>query len=377
MKFDFIFISLTSWDWHFQREQHLACNFAKRGHKVLYIDSPISISSLIQDLYRRKTFNRLKRIFNPIEVKKNLFVYSPIVFISARTKHTLQKISNYFLLSKIKKFIKRLNFNNIIYRTSTPIGEYFVGKLNEKLTCFDILDRYPKHQLLEEKLLKKADIVFCTSKILLEEKKKFNKNIYLNENACEFRHFNKKSTFNPLGKIINNNNPIIGFVGSLYEWVDIDILEYIASIKSNLNLVLIGPYKNIFCKLNTYKNVYLLGRIPYESLPDYINKFDVCVIPFKVTNETDYINPVKMYEYLATGKPIVSTNLPEVRQYSDVIYIAEDKEDFVKKIELALKENNEELCRRRIQIAKENSWDKRVDDILEIINKFFYNKINS
>jgi len=77
-----------------------------------------------------------------------------------------------------------------------------------------------------------------------------------------------------------------------------------------------------------------------------------------------------MYEYLATGKPIVSTDLPEARQFNEVIYIAKDKEDFVKKIDLALCENNEDLVKKRIQIASENSWDKRIDEILEIISKF-------
>ncbi len=172
--------------------------------------------------------------------------------------------------------------------------------------------------------------------------------------------------------IINVKKPIIGYYGAIAEWFDTDIIDYIAKTKPEWNIVLIGlTLGSDTDRLKVYPNVFMLGEKPYEELTEYLYWFDVCLIPFKLCDLILSTNPVKFFEYLSSGKPVVSSDLPELRPYQELFYMAKTKEQFVEKIEMALKEDDKEIIDRRIEFARNNDWEHRIADILSYIQNIF------
>ena len=144
------------------------------------------------------------------------------------------------------------------------------------------------------------------------------------------------------------------------------MVETIAKRRPDWSFVFVGPVREGLNKPNL-TNVHFIGYVPYEVLPGYLAAFDVCILPFRRDRVTESVNPIKMYEYMATGKPIVSTSIPEVERYSDLIRIAEGPEAFEKAISDALKEDTPQLAKARRAMARENSWERRVWSIREIV----------
>lgn len=125
-------------------------------------------------------------------------------------------------------------------------------------------------------------------------------------------------------------------------------------------------------KLKSKTNVNFLGSKPYEELPNYMKFFDVCIIPY---DQNDPLNincsPLKLYDYMATGKPVVSTDLPAVRSFNKLVRIGRNKEEFEKQLMKAIEEQDGFLCKLRMAKAHENSWESRANDIIKILNDYF------
>jgi len=159
--------------------------------------------------------------------------------------------------------------------------------------------------------------------------------------------------------------PIIGYFGSIAEWFDNELIEYIAKKRPNLTFIFIGhTFGSNIQSLNKLKNVHFLGERPYSELPKFLHAFDVCLIPFKNVSLIAATHPVKIYEYLAAGKPVLTTYMKELEPMKDICYIAKGKEDFLENLDFALNEEDKDLIQRRIDFASKNTWDHR-------INKFY------
>ena len=188
-------------------------------------------------------------------------------------------------------------------------------------------------------------------------------------NATEFEHFHHLMP-NDLLKGIKK--PIIGYYGAIAEWFDSGLIEYVASQRPDWSIVLIGhTFGSDIRKLKKFKNVYFLGEKPYGELPKFLYWIDVCMIPFKINELTLSTNPVKFYEFISSGKPVVAVRLPELLPYADILYLSKDKEDFIKNIETALKEKDKDLIGRRINLARSNDWDRRFDQICSCIKSVY------
>jgi glycosyltransferase involved in cell wall biosynthesis len=223
-------------------------------------------------------------------------------------------------------------------------------------------------------LLEKADLVTATAdKLFQQAREKVEGRLILNPNAVDVMHFSRTISEPPkdIAHIVDNKKPIIGYYGALAEWFDYDLLKYLAE-NTDYNYVMIGPdYDNSMHEhgLDLISNIYILGPRKYEDLPCYLQFFDVAIIPFKINKITESTSPVKLFEYMAGGKPIVTTAMHECKKYKSVL-IAESKEDFIKKIEQAIKlKNSKEYIRLLEKEASENTWDARVKEILKSIKK--------
>jgi len=239
---------------------------------------------------------------------------------------------------------------------------------------FDCLDEYTefsnviKERELEEKiLLKNSDLITCSSLHLSEKIQKTTSNILYLPNAGEFNHFNKI----PSQILLQNfKKPIIGYFGSIAEWFDNKLIEYVAKKRPDLTFIFIGhTFGSDIRRLNKLENVHFIGERPYSELPKYLHAFDVCLIPFKNVPLIAATHPVKIYEYLGAGKPVVTTNMKELRSMNDICYIAKDKEDFLEKIDRALDEKDKDIVQRRIDFASKNTWTHRINTLYTELEK--------
>jgi len=247
-----------------------------------------------------------------------------------------------------------------------PQLSFLCGSLGEKLTAYYCVEDYPSFpginkeyiRKLDEETSKKADIIFATSQGLLDKKKDLYKSVVYSPHAVDFAHFNKAGRQGPLPEEIKNiKKPVIGMFGLIEERLDLELLKYLACLKPEWSILVIGKVMVDIEEFTGLKNVFFIGHRPYEDLPDYARAFDVSIIAFKQDERVKYINPLKLKEYLAMGKPVVSTPMKEAERYSDVIEIARTKEEFLGKIELLLKSDTEQMRQKRIKRVENESWE--------------------
>ena len=222
-------------------------------------------------------------------------------------------------------------------------------------------------------LLRKADLVLTSATSLWEKARKIREDALLVPNGAYLDDFRLETLPVPppdLAPLLREGKPVIGYYGALAQWLDYPLINYVIQRCRAFNIVLIGPdYDGSMKDLIKGKNLFWLGSKAYCDLKNYLYYFDVAMIPFKVNHVTESTSPVKLFEYMAGGKPIVTTNVRECRKYKSV-YIAEDAEDFVQKIGLALERKNDpEYAKLLEKEAKENSWHSRVDLVIEQLNK--------
>ena len=257
-----------------------------------------------------------------------------------------------------------------------------LSDMNSKIAydCVDDSLSFPefarsKYRDVEIELIKSSSVCVATSKLLVDKIIKYNPKCTYVPNGVDFEHFNSvmKAAESSLNSEVSGlKHPVIGFIGAVFDWIDVDLIVKLAQVHPEYTVLLVGPVNYAKQKLETQPNIVMVGTKPYESLPSYLSNIDVCLIPFKINNITLASNPIKMYEYLAAGKPVISTALPEViSNASDVVYIGTDEQDFLRKVEAAIKENSNEATQGRVEFARKNSWENRVEVINQLLNELF------
>lgn len=366
-----IIISGLRWNFLKQRIHNLAISF-KNHLPVIFVEPHYDLIQVCRaQFYHKGGFSFYRE-------EEGIHILSSAVPFKMRKKPTLNDwIEKKFVYEKISKriedLLKEKGFNNPILLTTDPSHIAYLSRLNYKVALYDCADdlvelcnnRIPNLAENENKLMRSVDIVTVTATELMKKARLQNENVVLVNNGVKPEVFSLPFVKQEKEKIV------IGYVGAmLEECFDAEIIEKLAEKYSEAEIHLIGPvgFDNDFLK--SYKNIKFLGPKTHAELPFYMEKFDVCIIPFFINKLTNSVNPVKLFEYLATGKPIISSALPEVKKYEDDVYIAHSYEDWINLIEKAIQEDSEERYNHRVQIAMENSWNNRVEKILQYLNKF-------
>ena len=207
----------------------------------------------------------------------------------------------------------------------------------------------------------KVALVIVTHENLYLSRVAPGREVHLVPNGAEVEHFQRASLADtPLAPEMQTiPRPVIGFLGSLQYWIDFDLLRFLALARPNWSFVLIGPRGRLakVGKIENLPNVHLLGRKPYEQMPSYLKGFDVCLNPYVRGELARNCSPLKLYEYLASGKPVVSVDMPEARKFADVIGIGRNEEEILQRLEEALGSGSDEaLANARWQAVASHSW---------------------
>lgn len=370
-------LSTISWDFLWQRHQELMSRLARDGNQVLYVE-PLGIRSPgLQDLSRivRRISHRFQAGRQGVRrAEEGLYIHDPIIFPFHGSR--INDILNEIIVARtLKGIMKRLGFVEPIIWTylPTPLALNVIDEIVHKLLIYDCVDALalnPKGVLAayaqsEKQLLRKADLVFVTSGRLYAERSPLNPHIVYAPAGVNVEHFSKRERVpNDLTDI---KPPRIGFFGGIDERLDLELVEYLANSSSEWSVVMIGPLRTDVAWLRKRPNIFLLGTKRYEDLPAYLAGLDVLIIPYLINEYTSYVYPAKLHECLATGKPTVATDLPELAAFRDVVTVAEDRDQFVQGVVRALQEDEEGLRRRRLEVARANSWEARYQLITEKI----------
>jgi glycosyltransferase involved in cell wall biosynthesis len=366
----------SEWEGIQHRPHHFAKRYAaKEQTNVLYVEPPVS---LLAPLKNRRAAEQWERHRQGVRKQgEGLYVYSlPPVLPFANQYRFVNRRNLKKIARDLERVLTSFHFARLVLYAFLPNAADLVSCIPFDKVIYDCMDDYasftglidPKVvRQMERELIIRSDVCFATANQLLEERKEWNENFHLVPNGVEYERFSVKPK-EPAEDIRQIDGPVVGFIGTLSDWVDIELMAKVAGKMKHVSFVWVGPSHTNVDSLRSQKNVHLLGPKPYEDLPAYIHHFDVCVIPFKINQLTVNVNPVKMYEYFATGRPVVSAPLPEVKKYEGIVEIAETKEEWVDAIEKALSEDSVEKSQARKQIAQENSWEARwekVDGLIE------------
>jgi len=390
-----VYIATNPWNDIWRRRHQIISRIAK-NNKVLWVEPPLNIFSS-SAVSRIKLKRLLEFFWKPREEIKNIFILPLINIFPFNRFSVIKKLNRSIYLFFLKKTIKSLELTNpILWVTFNWRFEHFIDELEEKYVVYDCFDKYTgfvaandleirkQIQGWEKKVSECSTVIFAASEILRKRLLKFNKNVFTVPNGVDFDLYSKarfNNTKIPLD-IENIKKPIIGEVAVFGQnSTDIGILYFIADSHPAWSLVLVGPILSgsilAVNNLKKLKNVYILGMREVSLLPNYLKAIDVFLMTMNLNSEQiKYVtHPNRLFQYMATGKSIVTTRFPGIDKYKDVIKIADNKEDFIPLIEQSLKENSNRLIQKRINLAKQNTWDKRVKSIETVIDKYLSSSV--
>ncbi len=385
-----ICISSIDWDFIWQGHQQIMSTLAENGNRVLFIENTGVRFPRIRDIKRIKS--RLRNWFSGIKgirkIKDNLYVYSPLILPFPYWRLAV-KFNSYYLFSILEKWTRAVNFTNPIIWTflPTPLSLKLIDNLTHKLLVYYCVDRLAasspsakKIKGSEVKLLNNSDLVFVTSHELYNYCSTHNQNTHIFPFGVDYDKFERARLSHEARpeEIRNIKPPIVGYVGGIHKWMDLDMVRKMVLGRPGYSFVFVGPAQTNLCALSGLKNIYFLGKQAHDKLPSFIKSFDICMIPYLITDYTNNVYPTKLNEYLAMGKPVVSTPLPEIISFNKandgIISIGTSHEEFIKIIDKAVSVSNAGAEQERIRIAKKNSWDNRISEMSALMEGAIYKK---
>jgi glycosyltransferase involved in cell wall biosynthesis len=360
---DLICFSHLRWNFVYQRPQHLLSRFAKQ-FRVFFVEEPMFDApdqAFIQ-------------VTNPEE---NLFVVIPHLVAGKPDEANISAQKE--LLNKM--FLDK-EIVNYFFWYYTPMSMAISDHFNPTVIVYDCMDELSAFKFApqalkdrEQELFTKADLVFTGGYSLYEAKKHKHPDVHAFPSSIDCAHFNKARQYNvdPVDQA-PIPHPRIGFFGVIDERMDLDLVEAVARRKPEWSFVMIGPVvkldQNMLPKL---PNIHYLGMKPYSDLPSYISGWDVAMMPFAHNESTRYISPTKTPEYLAAGKPVVSTPIIDVlRQYGrhGLVNIAGTVDEFIRVTALELETHDREEWLENVdELLSQNSWDKTWQRMMYLITR--------
>lgn len=395
---DIIIFSLSRWDAPYSSPSFsLAKEFAKNNN-VFYIDHPFSIKDFLLN-YRTPAIESRKEA---LLCGKNIYQKSdkfperltmvtprltlPINFLPKGFLYSaLARVNDAIVFNTIRQVTKDFNITRFIFFNA--FDPYFcrdfppdIRPIKKVYQSMDDLTEVPytaKHgERLEEDIIRKFDVTLTTSQELRRMKLAFSNEVYFHPNAADFSTFQRALSEDfprPDELIPAQGKKIIGYTGNIESRVDYELLRAVIERHADKVIAMIGPLTTDEHKtigLSDYPNVILTGAKKIDELPVYLQYVDCAIIPFKKNKLTRSIYPLKINEYLAAGRPVVATNFSEdIAGFGDVIYLAEDNEEFVSLIDRALREDGPDKIHARTRVANRNTWTARVETFWEILEK--------
>ncbi len=378
---DLIVYSITNWDFRMQRPQHIVSRLVQAGSRAFVMrDTTIGLE---------EEFPSDQTIDNHMLVRplgRDLWEVQPCTYHPLNIyKDNLADPRDMALLKRSLGLLReRFSIGDHVALVQLPFWGPLAFALTGARVIYDCMDNHsdfstndPAMLQQEEHLLTSADAVVVSSAYLDELTGSKPRVKYVVRNACEFDYFSREpDSLDPL--VRDSEQPVIGYYGAISDWFDVDLVESVARRRPDWRFILIGyTFGADITRLQALPNVSFTGEIPYSRLTSFLYGFDVCLIPFRLTELIRATNPVKIYEYSAAGKPTVATPIPEVVALGDLVRTAADARGFEQAIADALAETDKPARALRLrEFAQHNTWDARVEEFKRIIRRHAFPKVS-
>jgi GT2 family glycosyltransferase/glycosyltransferase involved in cell wall biosynthesis len=341
-------------DWHFriQRPQHLARELAHQGGRVVYLSTEF-------DRLRpgRPPYRMLEQVDERVWVAR-LACPEPLPRIY---RDPLAPYQLTVVAEALRHLVDDLGLDFTALLAQHPFWEPVLWASGAHLLAYDLIDDHagfegtePWVLDAEQRLVSGVDLTTVTAASLQARAPAS----VLVRNAADVERFATTPD-----DVVRGSRPTVGYFGAIAHWFDVDLVARCAREHPEWDVVLIGSTTGAdTATLRSLPNVRLLGELPYGDLPAHLHSFDVCIIPFHIIPLTEHTNPVKAYEYLSAGKPVVATAMPEVRLMQPYVHVADDRDSFVALLDTAMAEvGDDELAARRQEWARQHTWAARAE----------------
>lgn len=367
-------------------------------NKVYYFDNPYTLNDVVNkrktDAYKRRrglfsmfSDKSIRTQFDQLEVFILPIVLSIHFLPEGKIYRLLLKLNEYLIKNKIRNVLNKRGVADFIYINSFNFHYPTISDtLHPALTVYQCLDPIQgdfdaRHGADSEKIIvENSDLIICSSKQLYTEKLALNPDTCFIPNAADLEHSQK--ALNPdlmVSPLLSGiSKPLIGYLGSIDHRMDFSLLERVATQHSDKSFTLIGP---MHCTLpdaiKRLPNIYFLGKITYDQMPAVVKGFDVCIIPFVKDEKSATVFPLKLFEYLGVGKPVVSSDFnPDLEDFTlGTVSFCKNPSEFADAIQDVLDHDTIELRDKRIEVASHNTWKHRSDAILQLISGYLGKKL--
>ncbi|MCC6191890.1 MAG: glycosyltransferase [Anaerolineales bacterium] len=380
-----VYFGPEKWDGLWRNRHWLMSLFARRN-AVLYVEPQLSLRRTLAEWRRGGRVALAPWRWQPTtHIQAGLHVYHPPPFAPKTKLPALGPITGTLRRGLLRSAARRLGLQDPIVWISRPDLAATAGILNPRLTIYHVVDEYSgypgkseaeraRQRAAELPVLRKADLVIVSSRALLEAKRPHNPRTFLVPNGVNLAGYQRqieRGAPDP-PELAAIPRPRLGMIGLIGSTIDFDLLETAARAQPAWSLVMVGAPgpKGVgerWSRLLGYANLHYLGQAPAERVPEFVCGFDVGLIPYAQTGHRPFINPLKLYDYLAAGIPVASVDLPSLDGFRHVVHVGDGPAGYVAAIEAALADRGAARAAERRRLAAENSWERRVEAAAQVI----------
>jgi glycosyltransferase involved in cell wall biosynthesis len=370
-RLDVLYFGAVDWSYTWQRPQQIASRLAAHG-RVVYVD-PVGL--------RRARLSDASRLVRRLRAR-DVGLAAPPAGLSVISGHAATLASGLrapsewtarLMVAAVRRALVEARIESPVIWAGTPSPAVVAALdlLPHRLLVYDCLDAVTAFrpgqlevEAAEAALARRADVVLATSSELEARLRRGNARPVLVPNAADYDHFSRPVSADQVpAEIRALPRPIAGYVGEVGAWFDTGLVRRLALRHPDWSIVLVGPASSEARDALPDPNIHFLGRRPYSELPLYLAGFDCCLIPFRATPLTAAVSPVKLYEYLAAGRPVVSTPLPSVLPFAREVFVGADRRFLEAADEAVASTHDDRAAEARRRRARENTWDDRLDAI--------------
>ncbi len=361
-------------------KHRIALELARKGHRVLWVEGAgMRRPSLGSGHDRGRIARKLRAASRgPREVHERIWVVTPLL-VPIPSRAAVRLLNGWIYRAAMQATCRRLAFASPVLINYVPVLADAMKRWRGGRVVYHCVDRWDAFDMYDSAMMaevdrqccERADIVIASSQTLLERCRRHSPSAHLVMHGVDYDHF-ATALDAPARPDDLPAGPVVGFFGLLSEWLDQELVLRLADELPDAQLALIGTADVDVSRLETRENIHLLGPRPFSELPRYVARFAVGIIPFVVNELTVAVNPIKLREMMAAGCPVVSSAMPEVAKYADLVrqtvVVARDRDEFVDAVKARLAQAPDVTERRRLsERMRDETWEAKVAQILAVL----------
>ena len=346
---------------------------------MLYVETPGIRAPQATPRDLRKLWRKLRGAFAPPHKVHDQLHVKTIPQIPFRRLPFVNTANRMLAEWLTRRELRALGITDVISWFVIPHPAALAKRLGERMTVYYCIDDYASYpgmdprviQELDDYLTRLADVVFVAPAALVEAKRAMNPNVHASPHGVDFDLFARASdpAVEPAAEARDIRRPVIGYFGTVGEWMDFDLVTFLARSRPEWTFLFVGFCATDVSPLRECPNIVLAGPRRYEELPQWARVFDAAIYPPRVNRQVKHSNPLKLREYLATGKPVVAMTTPETSRFSGVVTLADNPEAFLAALDGALANDTPADAKRRMDSVRGSSWDARFQETVAVVDR--------